>query len=92
MRIMKFSMSVAVGLCLLSGSAFALPVTVLQDYSIGGSPNSRDDLLNTLITATFMFDDGSLIGSGQEFIPAVVDGVYSKFGWRDDGGSREPVG
>ena len=129
MKIMKtklsrlFAVSAAVGLCLICQNAFASPITVVQDYGIAGNPNSRDDLLNTLITATIKFDNGSLSGSGSEFIPAesvgllfsdrglsglptglnfsstvdptvvhlfnalYVDGVYSKFGWQDDGGA-----
>lgn len=114
------AVAVALALCLPGPSAFAALVTVVQDYQIGGS---REDLQNTLLTATIRFDDASLAGVGQEDIPAdsvdllfsdrgiaglatglgfaaVVDptvvhlfqaryqdGLYSKFGWLDDGGA-----
>ena len=77
-----------VGFCLVGQSTFASPVIVEQDYSIAGNPNSRDDLLNTLITATIRYDDGALGGVGAEYIPVnSVDLLFS-----DRGQSGLPAG
>ncbi len=66
----SFAISTAAGLWLVCQSAFAVPVTVVQDYEIAGNPNFREDLTNTLITATIRFDNGSLTGTGIEYISA----------------------
>ncbi len=51
-------------------NANATTITVVQTYGIAGNPNFREDLTNTLLTATLQFDGSSLSGVGLERLPA----------------------
>lgn len=69
----SFAISLTAGLFLMCETAFAVPITVVQNYSIG----VPGPLGNTLITTTARFDDSSVTGIGTEFVG--VDSVGLEF-------------
>lgn len=72
MKVMKFKilpLVVFAGLVFGYQSADAASVTAVQTYGIEGSPSFREELTNTLITATVQFDNDALAGVGTEYIP-----------------------
>ena len=65
-------------LCLFCVNANATTISIVQNYGITGNPDFREDLTNTLLTATLQFDGSSLTGSGTEILSAQsIDLVFS---------------
>lgn len=76
-----FAISSAVGICLLGQSVYASPVTLVQNYGFESKFQATLQILNTLLTISVKYDEGSLSGTGDEFIPAEsIDLLFSDRG------------